>query len=488
MGDAAIATGGPPLPEGLVAFVKRDCPTCELVAPVLEQVRASGVELTVFTQDDPTFPLRADWVVDDTDLTMSWHHGIETVPTLLRNQGGLERERIVGWLREEWEALTGVGGLGADLPAFRPGCGSLSVDPSRADELAVRFEGRGLGSRRVELAELEDEIEAIYDRGWSDGLPLVPPTETRVLAMLAGTRRDPQDVVAVVPPNLAECTVEKVAINAVMAGCRPEYLPVVLAAVEAVCTDEFNIHGVLATTMGVGPVLVVNGPVRHRIGMNTGVNVLGHGNRANATIGRAVQLVVRNVGGGAPGGIDRATLGNPGKLGLCFAEDEEGSPWTSLAVERGVEPGRSAVTAFCGEAPRTIVDQKSRSADSLVRSLAEALLATVSPRVALGMDAMLVLSPEHMSRFRDAGWSKDRFRAALDEHLMIDADTIVAGAGGIAEGIDPAFAGRRLPKFAADGGLLLVHAGGPAGLFSAVLGGWLRGTAGSIPVTREIVP
>ena len=120
-------------------------------------------------------------------------------------------------------------------------------------------------------------MEALYDRGWTDGLPLVPPTETRVLRILEGTSRAADEVVALVPPNLVECTVEKVAVNSVMAGCRPEYLPVVLAALEAVCTDEFNMHGILATTMGVGPVLVVNGPITAEIGMNSGVNVLGHG-------------------------------------------------------------------------------------------------------------------------------------------------------------------------------------------------------------------
>src|SRR5207342_3724383 len=122
--------------------------------------------------------------------------------------------------------------------------------------------------------------------------------------------------------------VEKVAVNAVMAGCKPEYLPVVLACVEAACTDEFNIHGVLATTMPVGPVVIVNGPIRRAIGMNSGVNAFGQGNRANLAIGRALQLVIRNVGGGRPGGIDRATHGNPGKLSFCFAEDEVDSPWT----------------------------------------------------------------------------------------------------------------------------------------------------------------
>ena len=328
-------------------------------------------------------------------------------------------------------------------------------------------------------------MEALYDRGWTDGLPLVPPTETRVLRMLEGTSRAADEVVALVPPNLVECTVEKVAVNSVMAGCRPEYLPVVLAALEAVCTDEFNMHGILATTMGVGPVLVVNGPITTEIGMNSGVNVLGHGNRANATIGRAVQLVVRNVGGGAPGGVDRATHGSMSKLGFCFAEDEVGSPWITLAEDRGFSRSQDVVTAFCGEGPRIVVDQKSRSADSLVRMLAEGLLASVSPRTVMGMDGLLVVSPEHMARFSDAGWDRQRFMEELGRHLVVEADGILAGTGGIEEGLPPDLAGLTLPKFR-PGGLLVVHAGGPAGLFSAIIGGWLNGPMGSEPTSREI--
>ena len=328
-------------------------------------------------------------------------------------------------------------------------------------------------------------MEALYDRGWTDGLPLVPPTEARVLRMLEGTSRAADEIVALVPPNLVECTVEKVAVNSVMAGCRPEYLPVGLAAREAGCTDEFNMHGILATTMGVGPVLVVNGPITAEIGMNSGVNVLGHGNRANATIGRAVQLVVRNVGGGAPGGVDRATHGSMSKLGFCFAEDEVGSPWTTLAEDRGFSRSQDVVTAFCGEGPRIVVDQKSRSADSLVRMLAEGLLASVSPRTVMGMDGLLVVSPEHMARFSDAGWDRQRFMEELGRHLVVEADGILAGTGGIEEGLPPDLAGLTLPKFR-PGGLLVVHAGGPAGLFSAIIGGWLNGPMGSEPTSREI--
>src|SRR5205823_66788 len=213
-----------------------------------------------------------------------------------------------------WEKFTGVTGLGVGLPEYRPGCGAKAVEP----DVAARFAGEALRSRRVELAEAEDDAEAMFDRGWTDGLPVVPPTPERVAKMLLGTSRSPDDVVAVVPPDLVECTVEKVAVNAVLSGCRPEYLPVVLAAVEAACTDEFNMHGLLCTTWFSGPVIMVNGPIAKEIGMNSGVNALGQGNRANATIGRALQLIVRNVGGGRPGEI--CARARPGPAGICSGE------------------------------------------------------------------------------------------------------------------------------------------------------------------------
>src|SRR5712671_4261676 len=167
-----------------------------MVVPVLRQL-ASGTEpLTIYTQDDPTFPSGVA-VHHDADLAVSWHNDIDTVPTLLRVVDGVESERAVGWNRAQWEELTGVSGLGEGLPEYRPGCGSLSVDVALVDELRARFGTSPLRSRRIALAELEDEHEAMFERGWSDGLPLVPPTETRVLRMLEGTRRAPEDVVAV---------------------------------------------------------------------------------------------------------------------------------------------------------------------------------------------------------------------------------------------------------------------------------------------------
>jgi hypothetical protein len=463
--------------------VKRDCPTCQLVAPVLADL-AKRIELTVYSQDDPSFPEGLE-AVDDRSLEVSWHHGIEAVPTLLRVVDGVERERALGWHRGEWEQLTGIENLGRELPEYRPGCGSLSVDPDRAPELAQRFGGSKLRARRVELASLEDEMEALFERGWTDGLPVVAPTERRVLAMLDGTTRGPGEVVAAVPPDLVECTVEKVAINAVMAGCRPEYLPVVLAAVEAACSDAFNMHGLLATTMGTGPVIVVNGPIRKAIGMNSGKNVFGQGNRANLTIGRALQLVIRNVGGGRPGEVDRATFGNPGKLSFCFAEDEEGSPWQPLSVDLGAEPGASTVTLFPGEGPRNILDQLSRDPESLARTYAVNLRTLHHPKLILGFDCLLAVSPEHARVFARAGWDKERLAARLHELLQLPGAELVRGAGGIAEGLPEGMAGMTLPKFR-PGGILIVHCGGTAGLFSVMIGGWVNGEMGSQPVLREI--
>ena len=471
--------------DGFVAFVKRDCPTCLLVEPVLRQL-ARHAALVVVSQDDPEFPAGLS-PLDDRGLERSWRQRIETVPTLVRIVGGREQGRAEGWVRSEWEALSGVGGLGPELPPHRPGCGSLSVDPDRRIDLAVRFDRERLQARRVELAPLEDDIEAAFERGWTDGLPVVPPTEHRVMRMLEGTTRPPQEVIATVPPDMVDCTVEKIAINAVLAGCKPDYLPVVIAAVEAACTDEFNVHGLLATTMPSGPVVIVNGPIRRALGMNSGINVFGQGSRANNTIGRALQLVIRNVGGGRPGEVDRATFGNPGKIAFCFAEDEEGSPWPPLNADLGAAAGTNTVTLFPGEGPRSIVDQLARDPESLAHTFAECLRTLHHPKLVMAFDCILAVGPEHARVFADAGWSKAMLIERLGELLQRPGADLVRGAGGMAEGLPEHFRDATLPKFR-PGGLLVVHCGGRAGLFSAMIGGWANGDLGSKPVMREIRP
>ncbi|MBM3491673.1 MAG: thioredoxin [Alphaproteobacteria bacterium] len=470
--------------DGLLVFVKRECPTCVLVEPVLAALAQDGAHIV--TQDDPAFPAGVQRVIDDRALERSFAHDIEIVPTLLRLAGGREVGRAIGWHREEWRALSGLGELGTGLPAERPGCGSLTQEPGIAEQLALRHCRVRFQARAIELGEQEDAVEAAFARGWSDGLPVVPPTRERVYRMLQGASRQPEDVLGLAPPNLVPCTVEKVAINAVMAGCRPDYFPVVLAVIEAALTHEFCMHGLLCTTMFSGPMVIVNGPVRRAIGMNWGVNALGQGNRANATIGRALQLVIRNVGGGLPGGIDRATLGNPGKYTFCFAEDEDDTLWEPLSVEHGLPRGASAVTLFAGDGVQPMVDQKSRTPDSLARSFAACLTVAHHPKLALGGDAFLIVSPEHYRVFRAAGWSKQRTKDEINRLLLRPGAELMSGVGGMAEGLPARFRDQMVPKFR-QGGLKIVRAGGQAGLFSAIVTGWAAaGDYGSSPVTKEV--
>ena len=468
------------LPEGLIAVVKQDCPTCVLVDPVLREIETRGLPLTVYVQDEPDFP-SVSRVVDDRDLEHSFHLEIETVPTLIEVAKGREARRAVGWERAEWEALTGLRDLGAGLPGYRPGCGSKSVEPGVAERLAVRYGNIRFAARELNLGANEDDIEYCFERGWSDGLPVVPPTRERVLRMLAGTTRAADEILGAAPPQHAPLTVTKVAINAVMAGCKPEYLPVVLAAVEAALDPAFCLHGLLATTWFSGPMVVVNGPVRQAIGMNWRGNVLGQGNRANATIGRALQLVVRNVGGGRPQEADQAAFGTPSKLGFCFAEDES-TPWRTLAEDRGVARERSAVTVFSADGPIGVADQKSRDPDALVESIAGSLRAVDHFRMANAADVVIVVGPEHGRVFDLAGWSKADATAALHAATHIEGQALAMGTDTAAAPI----AAGLLPKFRADG-IHLVRAGGDAGMFSAIIPGWLmKGALGTDPVTREV--
>ena len=343
-----------------------------------------------------------------------------------------------------------------------------------AERLEAKHQGGVLGARKIEYAAADDPVEIAYSRGWTDGLPIVPPTDERVIAMLKGTSRRPGEIVGRIPPFLAECTVEKVAINAVMAGCKPEYMPVLLAAIEAALEPVFTLHGVLATTYFSSPVIVVNGPIAKKIQMNSGINALGQGNRANATIGRALNLIVLNVGGGRPGQADRSTLGAPSKYTLCFAEDESDPAWEPLSVARGLPRGVSAVTLFQGHGPEAFVDQKSRTAEGLTKSFATSLVRMGHLRLTQSARALLVLSPEHYAIYKEAGWDRKRIERALYEATIRPGSELVAGKDGIGEGIPASRAGEQVPKFHEDG-LMVVRAGGPAGLFSAIRPGWLAG-------------
>ncbi len=472
--------------NGLVVFAKRECETCVMVEPVFGELARSGLPLVVYTQDDPAFPKLVK-PRDDSSLEQSFRYDIETVPTVIRFENGKEVARTFGWSRAEWERVTGRKNLGAGLPAMRPGCGSKSREPGVWEQLLAQFGETGIAARRITIGEWDDEIEACYDRGWSDGLPVVPPTDARILRMLEGTTRKPGEVIGLVPPNLSPITVEKVAINAVLAGCRPEYMPVVLAALEAALEPEATMHGVLCTTCFSGPILVVNGPITREIGMNSGINCLGQGNRANATIGRALQLIIRNVGGGRPGELDRAVLGGPGKYTFCFAEDESDPTWMPLSVARGVAPGKNAVTLFQGDGIQGFIDQRSRTPEELTKSLAMSLLAVGHWKLCEFTNAMLVLVPEHYAIYRDAGWDRARITRELHAAMVRPGADVIYGAHGVGEGIDVKRKDEMVNKFWPEG-LLIVHAGGQAGLFSAICAGWTGGRFRheSKPVTKEI--
>ena len=197
-------------------------------------------------------------------------------------------------------------------------------------------------------SEQIDLVEWYFEQGWTDGLPVVPPTPEKVEAMVAALGGQPEEVEARVPPRWGNLTREVLAINMVMAGCKPEYAPVVRAAMLAMCDPHFNLNGIQATTHMAAPLLVVNGPIRSEIGLNAGANVFGSGNRANATIGRAIRLVLLNVGGAWPGELDKSTLGHPGKYTFCIAENEEASPWEPFHVQHGYHKDESTVSIFRG--------------------------------------------------------------------------------------------------------------------------------------------
>jgi len=277
---------------------------------------------------------------------------------------------------------------------------------------------RGQGGERAALFEAPDDIEAInrlyHERRWSDGLPVVPPTVERVQRMLARTRRPPGEVVTNVAPGFGAATVERIAINAVMAGCVPEYLPAILAAVEAVAAPEFNLQGIQATTNPVAVWIIVNGPVARRLGVNGTFNCLGQGTPANAAIGRALRLVLQNVGGALPGEMDRATHGQPGKYTFCCAENEEANPWEPLHVERGFRRDASTVTVVGAEGTMNM-NTHTKDAGELLRVFADTMQHPPSNEYCYGSEPWLILSPEHAEILRAGGLAKSEVKRRLWE-------------------------------------------------------------------------
>src|SRR5262250_685400 len=325
-----------------------------------------------------------------------------------------------------------------------------------------------------------DPFEALFERGVTDGLPVVPPTRERVAAMMAGAGREGGELIAFVPPNFGRATVEKIAVNAVMAGCRPDYMPVIIAGVEAMCDDAFDLHGVSATTNFPSPLFIVNGPARKALDINCAAGCFGPGWRANGTIGRALRLIVANLGGASARTMSMSTMAHPGRYTYCIGEHEEQNPWDSLAVEHGFAPADSVIAAFAGEAPHGVYDHMSRTARDLLITISKSLEVISHHKSTHHGDTVVVLSPEHAHTVAGDGWGKAEMREFLWARLRKPVRELIPGVDG-GEGLPahvlakfprPATDGTLIAKFREPGNLKFVVAGGTAGRFSAVIPGW----------------
>ena len=271
-----------------------------------------------------------------------------------------------------------------------------------------------LQARRIDLRNSFDVIQDYYEeQGWTDGMPVVPATERLVSRMLEGCELPPDHSFGVMHPRNARVTLEKVAINAVMAGCRPEYFPVVLAAVQAVLQDEFNVAGVSSTTGGAAPVIIVNGPIANELGINGDAGCFGPGYRANASIGRALRLLIRNVGGLVPGEMDKATLAMPGRYSFCFSENEARSPWEPRHIELGKDAGVSIVTVAGIRGVYPVMETTASTGVEVLNTIVGTMRGSAVSnyyQIGTGAQIVLVLCPEHAADVSGSGFSKEDVR------------------------------------------------------------------------------
>ncbi|MBM4443006.1 MAG: hypothetical protein FJ027_21560 [Candidatus Rokubacteria bacterium] len=312
-------------------------------------------------------------------------------------------------------------------------------------------------------------IEAYYEAGFTDGLPVVPPSETSIAAMLAGAGLRGDEVIGEIRGRNARVTADKVALNAVMAGCLPEYLPVVVAAVTGLCHPDFSYHGPASSTGGSAMVLIVNGPLAETLGINSGHNAFGQGHRANATIGRAVRLVMMNVMNTKPGFLDRATFGTPGKYSFCFAERPE-HPWEPFHVSRGFAATDSTVTVYASNSLHQVFNQLASTPEPILACYADALCNLGSPNVLGFNEGLVVMGFEHAEVMRAAGWSRRDVQTWLVEHARRRVAEFKR-AGRLTGDVTPADETAWRYVYEAPEDILIVCAGG-AGSWSACLPGW----------------
>jgi hypothetical protein len=339
-----------------------------------------------------------------------------------------------------------------------------------------------LRSRTYEVADAGAANELFQQNGWTDGLPIVPPTEDAVRRFVDAVKLAPDDVVGVEPVRRRRITAEKVAIAAVMAGGQPDYMPVIVAIVQAMCVPEFGLHGSTASTGGSAPFIVVNGPIRTAIGMNATHNVLANGSRANATIGRAIRLLIINALGGIPGQLDRSTLGHPGKFTFCIAEDEEDSAWLPLAAERGVPSGASAVTVMAAESPHQVMNDWTRDPRELLTTYVAAIRANMLTYSIWAGNYALIVPKQHRQVLTAAGFTKKDIREfVFDGARVTRREWRTVGKAAVAgrKDEDAVYTALRSPD-----DLLVVAAGGPAGGFGVVVPPWYGAKA--LAVTTRI--
>ena len=518
----------------LLAFIETDCPTCRLTVPYLKRLAEAlgpeGHRVVVISQDggpetrelaeayDVSFP-----VLLDVDLDASRSYDPPSVPALfLVGQRGQVEFSEVGFHKEDLNSVAErmLSDLGlsvrtvADLddgaPLMKPGCASRHLESAMAVGSVEAFgeaserasveaspepidllPERAPRASRLTLAEDQDPYEYCMRAGFSPFLPVVPPTAERVDAFLAVIPHPPDRVVGLVPPCYGPATIEKIAANAVMAGCEPEYMEVLIPVVRAACDERFNLHGVQATTHSATPLIILSGPAATRLGFASGAGVFGNVARANSSVGRALQLVMANLGGALPGEIDMSALGNPGRFSYCVAENHEESPWEPLHVELGFDQDESTVTLFAAGGLTEVSEHTARTGAGVLRTIAATLSMVWSWRRCGRVDAVVVLCPEHAATLSSDGFSKSDVRDFLFQHTGVPLRAFDhEGTEGtqlrdtyeeiLIDG-EPHYR-----KFKDPSQIRIIVAGGTAGKFSAVMGGWVAGPGGSQIVTYPV--
>ena len=511
-----VAAEGP----HVLAFLEADCPTCRLTVPYLSRLaEALGVDkgrLLLVSQDGleatqelvdsygVTFP-----VMLDPDLNASAAFDPPSVPAffLVEGDGTIGRAHV-GFNKEELNATASellfslglmaqpIARLDDSAPFSKPGCASRHLEPvvNMGDvghqPIDLRPE-RGARASHIVIGDDVDPYEYCISEGFSPFLPVVPPTVDRVEDFLDRVGEDPDRIVGLIPPCYGAATIEKIAANAIMAGCKPEYMQVLIPVVRAVCDERFNLHGVQATTNSATPMILVSGAAADRLGFASGAGVFGNVSRANSSVGRALQLIMTNLGGARPNEIDMATLGNPGRFSYCIAENHDHSPWEPLHVELDFDAGDSTVTLFAATGMMEVSEHTARTGANLLRTIAATLSMIWSWRRCLRVDAVVVVCPEHAATLSADGFTKADVRDFLFDHTGVPLHAFdhegTEGTKLQAQYEEVLIDGNpHYRKFADPSQIRIIVAGGTAGKFSAVFGGWLSGAKGSQPVTYPI--